>query len=228
MESFGISFILVALVAVGDRTRLLGLILSAERRRRVAVLLGIFVTTLANANHLAAAAGGACAAAWIGPGPTRWIVGLGSIAFGLWILRPDQITDESGRKSYSAGAFLGTVIWFFLVEIGDKTEIATVGLAVKYGIATVVGIPPLRTAEGRICGKSARTDLCGGRPAMDVPTAIPNFAYPIPPSARFHAFRFKHDRCSWPREEPDQRLGGLRLLCCDGDAYREGKVRSVL
>ena len=136
MEALGISAIVVALAEVGDRTQLLALVLSIKHRRPMTVLLGILFATIAN--HLGAAGIGAYAASYAGTGATRWIVGLGSVAFGLWILHPDQATDEGIKKTYSRNAFLDTFLWFFVVEIGDKTEIATIGLAAKYGMMTVV------------------------------------------------------------------------------------------
>jgi putative Ca2+/H+ antiporter (TMEM165/GDT1 family) len=188
MQAFLISAALVALAEIGDRTQLLGLVLAAKHRKPLAVILGIIAATLAN--HLAAATFGAYAATWIGPNVTRWIVGLGSIAFALWILRPDQLSAEEERKDYSTNAILDTFVWFFLVEIGDKTQIATIGLAAKYGIETVVA--------GSVLGLVAvnvPTVFAGAALGRRIPirlfrygAAIVSLAVGIAVLAGFHAF----------------------------------------
>ncbi len=104
MEAFGISFLLVALAEVGDRTQLLGLVLSVKHRKPVAVLLGILLATLAN--HLTAATGGMYIAELIGPHATHWAIGLGVIAFGLWTLRPAESSNKEGARINSAAASL--------------------------------------------------------------------------------------------------------------------------
>lgn len=136
MGAFAVSAILVALAEIGDRTQLLSLVLAVKHRKPLVVLSGIFLATLAN--HLLAAWLGSYAGHWMGANLTRWVVGLGSIAFAVWILRPDEISDEGDNRSYSNSAFLNTLVWFFIAEIGDKTEIATAGLATRFPIQAVV------------------------------------------------------------------------------------------
>ena len=129
MESLLVSTGIVAIAEIGDKTQLLALILAARYRKPVPIILGILVATLAN--HGLAAWAGALAAQWIGPDTLRWILGLGFIVMAGWCLIPDKADDgpDTGRKT---GAFLATLIAFFLVEIGDKTQIATVALAARF------------------------------------------------------------------------------------------------
>ncbi|HYD25112.1 MAG TPA: TMEM165/GDT1 family protein [Croceibacterium sp.] len=135
MDAFLTSTILVALAEIGDKTQLLALVLAARYRRPWPIVLGILAATLAN--HALAAWLGASAAAWLA-GP--WFgaaVALGFIAMGLWTLVPDQLdNDEAPRPRH--GAFLTTLVAFFLVEIGDKTQIATIALAARYEAVLVV------------------------------------------------------------------------------------------
>lgn len=137
MEAFLISTGVVALAEIGDKTQLLALVLAAKYRRPVPIILGILVATLLN--HAAAGVVGAWLAAWLGAELLRWILGLSFIAMAFWMLVPDKLDDEE-TKPARFGVFLSTLIAFFVVEIGDKTQIATVALAAKYSsLIAVVG-----------------------------------------------------------------------------------------
>jgi putative Ca2+/H+ antiporter (TMEM165/GDT1 family) len=137
MEAFLISTGVVALAEIGDKTQLLALVLAAKYRRPVPIILGILVATLLN--HAAAGVVGAWLAAWLGEELLRWILGLSFIAMAFWMLVPDKLDDEE-TKPARFGVFLSTLIAFFGVEIGDKTQIATVALAAKYSsLIAVVG-----------------------------------------------------------------------------------------
>ena len=129
MEAFFISTGIVALAEMGDKTQLLSLLLAARFRRPVPIILGIFVATLFN--HAFAGAVGSWITAFIGNGALRWILGLSFIAMAGWMLIPDKL-DDVDAKPVRFGVFGATVLAFFLAEMGDKTQIATVALAAKY------------------------------------------------------------------------------------------------
>lgn len=129
IESFLVSTGVVALAEIGDKTQLLALLLAAEFRKPVPIILGILVATLVN--HALAGVLGAWIAALLGPVAMRWILGLSFIAMAIWALIPDQF-DEAQPSKRRFGVFVTTLVAFFLVEMGDKTQIATVALAAKY------------------------------------------------------------------------------------------------
>ena len=138
MDSFLVSTAVVAVAEFGDKTQLLALVLAARFRKPVPIILGILFATLAN--HLLAAWAGGLVAAWAGPGVMRWLLGLSFLAMAGWMMIPDKAPDEDagpGRLK-TAGAFLVTLVSFFLVEIGDKTQIATIALAARYEAVLVV------------------------------------------------------------------------------------------
>ncbi len=136
MEAFLVSLGIVALAEIGDKTQLLALVLAARYRRPVPVILGILVATLAN--HALAAWLGAGVAATLGPEALRWILGLSFLAMAAWTLIPDKLEEEKPQGA-RLGAFAATLVAFFLVEMGDKTQIATAALAARYAsIAAVV------------------------------------------------------------------------------------------
>ncbi|XEU38877.1 TMEM165/GDT1 family protein [Tistrella bauzanensis] len=139
MEALGISTLVVALAEIGDKTQLLALALTLRYRAPWPVAAGILVATLAN--HAVAGAVGAAVAAHVDPDWMRWILGLSFIAMGLWVLVPDKLDDDDTPKATARGAFLATTLTFFVVEIGDKTQIATVALAADYTplIMVIVG-----------------------------------------------------------------------------------------
>jgi len=136
MEAFLVSAGIVALAEIGDKTQLLALLLSARFRRPVPIILGILVSTLAN--HALAGYVGAWVAAKVGPDLMRWILGLSFLAMAVWILIPDKVDDEATSQRARFGIFGTTAIAFFLLEMGDKTQIATIALAAKYPSLTAV------------------------------------------------------------------------------------------
>ena len=140
MEAFLISTGVVALAEIGDKTQLLALVLAAKFRKPVPIILGILAATLVN--HAMAGVAGAWISAAIGPVAMRWILGISFIAMAAWTLIPDKLDDEGDRdKAPRFGVFGTTLVAFFLLELGDKTQIATVALAAKYSslVAVVAG-----------------------------------------------------------------------------------------
>lgn len=129
MEALLVSTGVVALAEMGDKTQLLALVLAARFRAPVPVVLGILTATLAN--HFAAGAVGALLAAYISPPVIRWGLALSFFATAAWMLIPDK-APEGDLKPSRFGAYGTTVIAFFLAEIGDKTQLATVALAARY------------------------------------------------------------------------------------------------
>lgn len=127
----------VALAEIGDKTQLLALVLAARYRKPWPIIFGILVATLAN--HALAGAVGVWLAATIGPTAMRWILGVSFIAMAIWTMIPDKYAEESPPPRL--GIFGTTVIAFFLLEMGDKTQIATVALAAQYSslMAVVAG-----------------------------------------------------------------------------------------
>jgi putative Ca2+/H+ antiporter (TMEM165/GDT1 family) len=138
LEGFLVSTGVVALAEIGDKTQLLALVLAAKYRKPLPIILGILVATLLN--HAIAGYVGAWLAATIGPDLMRWILGVSFIAMAAWTLVPDKFEDEA-QKPPRWGVFATTLLAFFVVEIGDKTQIATVALAAKYAslVAVVAG-----------------------------------------------------------------------------------------
>lgn len=129
-EAFFVSTGIVSVAEIGDRTQLLTLLLVARLRRPWAILAGILVATLAN--HALAAFVGQLIGAQIDDHILRWVLGLSFLAMALWALKPDQLDDSEEPPGTGMGAFLTTVVAFFLVEMGDKTQIATAALAAGY------------------------------------------------------------------------------------------------
>ena len=130
MEAFLVSTGVVALAEVGDKTQLLALVLAARYRRPLPIVLGILLATLAN--HALAAAAGKWITTEVDPAVLRWILGLSFIAMAAWTLVPDKL-DRKENGLARLGVFGATLVSFFLVEMGDKTQIATVALAAHYG-----------------------------------------------------------------------------------------------
>jgi putative Ca2+/H+ antiporter (TMEM165/GDT1 family) len=140
MEAFLISTGVVALGEMGDKTQLLAILLAARFRKPVPIVLGILVATLAN--HALAGAVGQWVATAIGPDWLRWIIGGSFLAMAVWMLIPDKIDEgETDAKGLRLGVFGTTLVAFFLAEMGDKTQIATVALAARYDafVAVVAG-----------------------------------------------------------------------------------------
>jgi len=113
---------------MGDKTQLLSFVLAAKLKARVPIILGILVATLAN--HFLAGFMGAWMASLVSPGTLRLVIAGSFVAFGLWALKPDTLAERQGPRA--AGVFLTTLVAFFLVEMGDKTQLATAALAARY------------------------------------------------------------------------------------------------
>ncbi len=129
LEAFFMSTGIVALAEIGDKTQLLAFMLAARYKRATPIVLGILVATLAN--HAFAAAVGAWLTQLISADTMRWVLGLSFLAMAVWIMVPDKL-DEGEVVSARFGVFGTTLIAFFLAEMGDKTQIATVALAAQY------------------------------------------------------------------------------------------------
>ena len=130
MEAFFVSTGVVALGEMGDKTQLLAIVLAAAFRRPWPIVAGILVATLAN--HAAAGAVGGWVAHALGPDLLRWVIGVSFVAMAGWMLIPDKLDDDGDARDPRRGVFWTTVIAFFLAEMGDKTQIATVMLAARF------------------------------------------------------------------------------------------------
>jgi len=130
MQTLFVSAAAVAVAEIGDKTQLLSLILAAKYRRPWPICAGILVATLAN--HALAGSVGALVAAWLSPHVLRWIVAASFFAVAAWTLVPDKADEEGAARGAGHGVLLATVIAFFLAEMGDKTQVATVVLAAQY------------------------------------------------------------------------------------------------
>ena len=142
MEAFLVSTGVVALGEMGDKTQLLAIVLAATFRRPWPIILGILAATLVN--HAAAGAVGGWVAQALGPDLLRWVIGLSFLAMAGWMLVPDKIDAGAAGERRRFGVFGTTVVAFFLAEMGDKTQIATVALAARYTgqiVAVVLGTP---------------------------------------------------------------------------------------
>jgi Ca2+/H+ antiporter, TMEM165/GDT1 family len=131
MEAFLVSSVVVGLAEVGDKTQILSLMLAARFRRPLPLILGILCATLAN--HAAADVAGTLLGARLNGPWMRWILGSSFLTVAIWALFPDKYEGES-REVGRLGAFLSSAIAFFLAEIGDKTQIATVSLAARFEV----------------------------------------------------------------------------------------------
>lgn len=138
MESLFVSTGVVALAEIGDKTQLLAFILAARFKKPVPIILGILLATLVN--HGLAGALGAWITATIRPEVLRWILGLSFIAMAVWTMIPDKIEEEETHIAHKFGVFGATLITFFLAEMGDKTQIATVAMAAHYAAPVMVVI----------------------------------------------------------------------------------------
>lgn len=129
MDAFLVSTGIVALAEIGDKTQLLAFILAAKFRKPVPIVIGILVATLAN--HAVAGLLGSWITTLLGPETLRWVLGVSFIVMALWTLVPDKF-DEKDAKLARFGVFTTTLIAFFLAEMGDKTQLATIALAAQY------------------------------------------------------------------------------------------------
>jgi putative Ca2+/H+ antiporter (TMEM165/GDT1 family) len=129
MEALLTSTLVVALAEIGDKTQLLAILLATRFKRPWPIILGIFCATIAN--HFLAALVGAEAASWLEGRWFRTAVAISFVAMGLWTLVPDPL-DEEDRPPPRFGAFATTLVAFFLVEMGDKTQLATIALGARF------------------------------------------------------------------------------------------------
>ena len=130
MESLFISTGVVALAEIGDKTQLLAFLLATRFKKPLPIIAGILVATILN--HSLAGALGAWITATLSPEALRWILGLSFIGMAVWTLIPDKIEEEEMQVAKKFGVFGATLITFFLAEMGDKTQIATVAMAAHY------------------------------------------------------------------------------------------------
>jgi putative Ca2+/H+ antiporter (TMEM165/GDT1 family) len=132
MEAFLISTGVVALAEMGDKTQLLALVLAARFRKPLPIILGILVATVLN--HGMAGALGTWLMSWLGPDRLRLILGVSFLAMAAWTLVPDKLDeeDETVGARRKLGVFGTTVVAFFLAEMGDKTQVATIALAARF------------------------------------------------------------------------------------------------
>ena len=139
MEAFLISAGIVALGEIGDKTQLLALMLAARFRKPAPIIAGILVATLAN--HALAGYLGNLVRSWLSPEVLRWVVAISFFAVAVWALKPDTIDDEAPPPASRWGVFGVTLVAFFLAEIGDKTQVATMVLAARFDslVAVVLG-----------------------------------------------------------------------------------------
>ena len=138
MQALLVSFGVVAIAEIGDKTQLLAIVLAVRYRAPYAICAGILLATIAN--HALAALFGGVVADWIGPIWLRWILAASFLGMAGWVLVPDKIDEGGPSTAARAGAFVATLVSFFLVEIGDKTQIATIALAARYHDVVLVTI----------------------------------------------------------------------------------------
>ena len=136
MEAFLTSTAVVALAEIGDKTMLLAIVLASRFRQPLPIVLGIFFATIAN--HALAALVGSSAAAFLDSAWFRYAVGAGFVIMAAWTLVPDTFTEEDEPAPSPRGAFVTTLVAFFLVEMGDKTQIATIALGAQFGSVALV------------------------------------------------------------------------------------------
>ena len=165
MEAFLVSTGVVALAEIGDKTQLLAILLAARFRKPLPIVLGILAATLAN--HALAGALGTWLTSVVGPTALRYVLGVSFLAMAVWALVPDRLDDAKARLSH-AGVFATTLVAFFLTEMGDKTQIATVALAAQYRafLSVVAG-----TTLGMMIANVPAV-LIGGRLADRIPVRL--------------------------------------------------------
>lgn len=165
MNAFFISAGVVALAEIGDKTQLLALLLAARFRQPVPIVAGIFIATVAN--HTFAGALGAWITTLLGPTTLRWVLGISFLGIAVWTLIPDKI-DEQQNTSTRFGVLGTTIIAFFLAEMGDKTQFATMALAARF--ATIIPVVAGTTLGMLIADVPAV--LLGDRVAHRLPVRI--------------------------------------------------------
>ena len=130
VDALLISTAAVAVAEIGDKTQLLSLVLAARYRRPWPIIAGILIATVLN--HALAGAVGAAVAAWLSPDQLKWILALSFVAVAIWTLIPDKLDDDDSASRTGRSVLIATVIAFFIAEMGDKTQVATVLLAAQY------------------------------------------------------------------------------------------------
>ena len=166
-EAFLVSTSVVALAEMGDKTQLLSLILAARYRKPIPIVLGILVATLLN--HALAGALGAWLSSLMSPTTLNWVMAIAFIAMGLWILVPDKLDeDEVKVPKKQMGVFFATLVAFFLAEMGDKTQFATIALGAQYSDTFMV---VLGTTFGMMLANVPAVYL-GNRFAYRLPTRV--------------------------------------------------------
>jgi Ca2+/H+ antiporter, TMEM165/GDT1 family len=138
LESLLVSTGVVALAEIGDKTQLLAFLLAARFKKPVPIILGILAATIIN--HALAGAVGVWITKLLSPQTLRWVLGGSFIAMALWTLVPDKMDDDDAKTSQRFGVFITTFITFFLAEMGDKTQIATVAMTAHYAAPVMVVI----------------------------------------------------------------------------------------
>jgi putative Ca2+/H+ antiporter (TMEM165/GDT1 family) len=138
MEALLVSTGVVALAEIGDKTQLLAFILAARFKKPLPIILGILVATIVN--HGLAGALGAWITTTVSPEILRWVLGLSFIGMAIWTMIPDKIEEEETQVAQRLGVFGATLITFFLAEMGDKTQVATIALAAHYATPVLVVI----------------------------------------------------------------------------------------
>ncbi|MBI4693882.1 MAG: TMEM165/GDT1 family protein [Gammaproteobacteria bacterium] len=136
MEALLVSTSVVALAEIGDKTQLLAFVLAARFKKPVPIIAGILVATLFN--HGLAGALGAWIVATISPDVLRWVLGVSFIGMAIWTLIPDEIEEDEAHFAQRFGIFGATLVTFFLAEMGDKTQLATVAMAARFGDPVIV------------------------------------------------------------------------------------------
>jgi putative Ca2+/H+ antiporter (TMEM165/GDT1 family) len=138
MEALFVSTGVVALAEIGDKTQLLAFLLATRFKKPLPIIAGILVATLLN--HSMAGALGAWITTTLSPETLRWILGLTFIAMAIWTMIPDKIEDEEMQVAKRFGVFGATLITFFLAEMGDKTQIATIAMSAHFSSVVLVVI----------------------------------------------------------------------------------------
>jgi putative Ca2+/H+ antiporter (TMEM165/GDT1 family) len=171
MQAFLPSFGMVAIAEMGDKTQLLSFLLAARfAGRQRAIVLGILVATLAN--HWGAAAVGSWVAAHAGPTVMRWVLGTAFLAFAAWALVPDKLDEADAPPRSAHGAFWATLVAFFLAEMGDKTQFATIALGAQY--PQMLWAVVLGTTAGMMAANVPAV-MVGSRLAQKLPLARMRF-----------------------------------------------------
>jgi Ca2+/H+ antiporter, TMEM165/GDT1 family len=166
MEAFLVSTGIVALAEIGDKTQLLAFILAARFKKPLPIIAGILCATLVN--HGLAGALGAWITSAVNPSVLRWVLGASFIGMAIWTLIPDKIEGEEAQIAKRFGVFGATLVTFFLAEMGDKTQIATIAMAAHYNnpILVVIG-----TTLGMLIADVPAV-LIGDKLAMKIPMKL--------------------------------------------------------